>query len=129
MREDHRERVKDLCFEFAEALKERGLSHDLSKETDEIEAKGFSVIESAPYGTQAYVENLEKIKESVFRHYENNRHHPEHFKDGIRGMNLLDLVEMVMDWKSFGDAETHFLTQVKRFNIGEDLASIIKNSL
>ena len=129
MREDHREKVKDLCFEFAEALKERGLLHDLSKETDEIEARGFSVVKSAPYGTQEYVENLENIKESVFRHYENNRHHPEHFENGIRGMNLLDLVEMVMDWKSFGDAKEHLSRQIKRFDIGEDLASIIWNSL
>ena len=30
-----------------------------------------------------------------------NRHHPEHFgEDGIRGMNLPDVVEMLCDWKA-----------------------------
>lgn len=127
--EEHKEKVKDLCFEFAEALKQRGLQHDDSKLNDEVERKGFEEFQSPPYGTEAYVKHLEDIKEIVFRHYKNNSHHPEHFEDGIRGMNLLDLVEMVMDWKSFGDADKYLETQVKRFNISSDLASIIKNSL
>jgi hypothetical protein len=30
-------------------------------------------------------------------HYENNRHHPEHFKNNIDDMNLIDLIEMLCD--------------------------------
>ena len=29
-------------------------------------------------------------------HYQNNSHHPEHFIDGINGMNLIDLTEMFL---------------------------------
>jgi hypothetical protein len=33
-------------------------------------------------------------------HYPKNRHHPEHFEDGMNDMNLLDLIEMLADWKA-----------------------------
>ena len=43
---------------------------------------------------------LEALKPALDIHYANNRHHPEHFPKGIRGMDLLDLLEMICDWKA-----------------------------
>jgi hypothetical protein len=31
-------------------------------------------------------------------HYRKNSHHPESHKDGIKGMTLLDQLEMLADW-------------------------------
>jgi hypothetical protein len=34
-------------------------------------------------------------------HYSHNRHHPEFFgEDGVDGMTLVDLIEMLADWKA-----------------------------
>ena len=33
-------------------------------------------------------------------HYAANRHHPEHFSKGIDDMTLVDIVEMLCDWKA-----------------------------
>ena len=31
---------------------------------------------------------------------EQNRHHPEYYEDGIAGMTLVDLEEMLSDWEA-----------------------------
>lgn len=36
-------------------------------------------------------------REIIEKHWENNRHHPEHFKS-IEDMSELDIIEMVCDW-------------------------------
>lgn len=36
-------------------------------------------------------------KDIIEKHWENNRHHPEHFKN-VENMTELDIVEMVCDW-------------------------------
>ena len=44
---------------------------------------------------------------SLFRdhHYANSRHHPEHFAKGILDMNLIDIVEMLCDWKAASERQ------------------------
>ena len=38
------------------------------------------------------------MKPALDHHYRFNKHHPEYYADGIKGMNLIDLVEMFCDW-------------------------------
>ena len=33
-------------------------------------------------------------------HYEDNCHHPEHYRNGIHDMNMVDLIEMLCDWRA-----------------------------
>jgi len=40
------------------------------------------------------------MKPAIEHHYKNNRHHPEHFNNGIDEMNLVDLIELLCDWKA-----------------------------
>ena len=41
-----------------------------------------------------------KFKPAIDHHYANNRHHPEHWPNGINDMTLMDLIEMLADWKA-----------------------------
>jgi hypothetical protein len=64
-----------------------------------------------------------------------NPHHPEHYSDGIDGMNLLDLVEMVCDWKAAtlrhddGDIKKSVEINQKRFGMSDQLTKIIRNTV
>ena len=46
-----------------------------------------------------------------------NRHHPEHWKQGVKDMTLMELLEMLADW----------IAASKRNPNGDILASIDKN--
>ena len=86
------------------------------------------------YGTDDYKESLSRLKVALSHHYENNSHHPEHYENGVDGMNLFDLIEMFFDWKAAGerhaDGNIHKSIEVNkdRFNISEQLASILNNT-
>jgi hypothetical protein len=72
---------------------------------------------------------------ALAHHYANNRHHPEHHKDGIAGMTLLDLMEMLADWKAASErhgqasVETSIKAMAKRFGISKQLAGILVNTV
>ena len=46
------------------------------------------------YGDAEYEEHLKILDSSLKHHYSANRHHPEHFKNGIMDMHLIDIIEM-----------------------------------
>lgn len=62
----------------------------------------------------------------IEKHWENNRHHPEHFKN-LENMSELDIIEMVCDWYARSlQFKTDFLNFVKtrqetRFHFPEDI--------
>lgn len=70
------------------------------------------------YGSPEYEAFRAAMKPALDHHYARNSHHPEHYPDGINGMDLLDLVEMFCDWKAAGE----------RHNDGNILKSIEKNA-
>lgn len=98
---------------IAHRLKERAVVHDSSKYSlDEFE--GFKEINriarETPFGSQAYKDSI-KDNRAVSLHYSRNTHHPEHYQGGIDEMSLLDIVEMLCDWKAA--SETYGLTAFK----------------
>src|SRR5690606_33861728 len=119
-------------------LEERGRVHDLSK-LQSPELEGFTEytpkLRESTYGSDEYHKNLEGLKTALNHHYANNSHHPEHYENGIRGMDLLDIVEMFCDWKAatmrHADGDIHKSIEInkKRFNYSEDLEQIFKNSV
>ena len=68
-------------------------------------------------------------------HYANNSHHPEHYKNGIMGMDLIDLIEMICDWKAAternanGDIMKSIEINQKRFNYSDELKQILINTV
>ena len=74
------------------------------------------------------------MKPALDHHYANNRHHPEHFENGISDMNLIDLIEMICDWKSAtarhsdGDIKRSIIINTNRFKLSDQLAKILSNT-
>jgi hypothetical protein len=66
-------------------------------------------------------------------HYAANSHHPEHYKEGIAGMDLFDLVEMFCDWKASAERNpadgVKLEYNVRQFDISPQLAAILANTL
>ena len=129
----HREEVKSLVLEFVKKLTVQANNHDTSKLKDPektIFMENDKNYRKIKYGTEEYKEHLEKIKPALKHHYENNRHHPEHFENGIRDMNLVDIVEMFFDWYAVSnDIEKSLFYNEKRFKYSEDLTQIFINTV
>lgn len=99
----HIERVRYYIRMFTDRLALRGVNHDKSKlESPEVEVftEHTPYLATCGYGTPEYQEHIAAMKTALDHHYAQSRHHPEHFDDGILGMNLVDLVEMFCDWKA-----------------------------
>lgn len=119
-------------------LLDRADKHDASKLVDP-ELQSFvevtPVLKGLTYGSEEYRANLERIRPALTHHYANNRHHPQHFKNGIEDMTLLDIVEMFCDWAAAGkrheDGNLHTSIEINagRFNICPQLVKIFENTV
>jgi hypothetical protein len=116
----------------------RGEVHDLSKfspEEVEMFARFTPRLRGMTYGSAEYKACLAEMGAGLAHHYASNRHHPEHFPDGIRGMNIIDLLEMLIDWLASsrrhadGDPMRSIEINQKRFNMSDDLAAVFRNSV
>jgi hypothetical protein len=133
----HIERVRNLLNLFAIELLKRGELHDQSKLV-EPEVEGFTIhtknLAGATYGSPEYQEFLKALKPTLDHHYANNRHHPEHYKNGIEDMNLVDIIEMLLDWKAAserhndGNIRKSIEINAKRFNMSPQLVTICENT-
>jgi len=128
---------KKMCW-LAGELAVRGVEHDRSKFTD---AEFNTFVQFAPllktttYGDDVYRKALKDMKPALDHHYKANRHHPEHFEEGIRGMNLIDLIEMFCDWyasterQKDGDIRKSIEANQKRFHFTNELKEIFLNTV
>lgn len=158
--------------------------HDKSK-LEEPEKSMYDkftpMLRDLTYGSDEYKACLADMGVALQHHYENNSHHPEHYKmwqcpvckgvftdadaqrdarfvgdvrlcqsccahgtimectlepaSGVYGMNLIDLVEMLADWKaaSLRHADGYIMTSLEinkaRFGISDQLARILENTV
>lgn len=134
----HINRVRDLLDYCCMELMFRGQNHDQSKLCDpelSIFTEYTNKLKNMTYGSEEYKQCLAEMKPAIDHHYANNTHHPEHYNNGIDGMSLLDLIEMIVDWKaaserhSNGDIRRSLEVNVKRFNISPQLENILSNTI
>lgn len=133
----HSRRVDELLLEVLRALTLRVTHHDASK-MEEPEKPVFDRVtqrlRASTYGSDEYQGFLADMGEGLAHHYAHNRHHPEFFPDGVAGMNLVDLVEMLADWRAAGERHhdgsmTRSLELgIKRFGIEPQLAAVLANT-
>lgn len=130
----HQALVRRYLFRLVSQLQERALLHDLSKlQLDEF--TGFveinRVAREHKFGSPEYKASL-GTNEAVKLHLSRNSHHPEFYRDGIKDMSLLDLVEMVIDWLaasetygqiSFGES---LQIQKERFGMSDEQYRLIQ---
>lgn len=136
--EEHISRVKELVYLFIDQLKAQVNYHDQSKfesPEKEIFKKYTSKLKDTTYGSDKYKQYLKEMKPALDHHYKFNSHHPESFSNGIKGMNLIDIIEMFFDWKAAterhadGDIIKSISINKERFKYGDILESIFKNTI
>ncbi len=117
----HIECVRNLVQHFVVELLKRAELHDQSK-LDRPEVEAFTrltpKLATCTYGSEEYEGYRKELGAALEHHYAKNSHHPEHFKNGIDDMNLVDILELFCDWKAAS----------ARHNDGNILKSIEKNA-
>jgi hypothetical protein len=133
----HIERVRNLLCIVIDQIQVRGIMHDQSKlMTPEVEAftEFTGKLAKSTYGSAEYNAFREAMKPALDHHYARNRHHPEHHKAGINDMNLVDLVEMLCDWKAASERHDNgnilksIETNASRFDLTPQLVRILENT-
>lgn len=134
---DHIKQVQHYLDVVCLILKERARVHDLSKLGpkekpifDEVTPK----LRSITYGSPEYMQQLENLKPALDHHYANNSHHPQYYENGVNGMDLIDIIEMFVDWKAAserhqnGDIYKSIEFNKTRFEISDQLTQIFINT-
>lgn len=133
----HIERVRNLLNIIIQDLLRRAEEHDQSKlESPEVElfTEYTPKLAASVYGSPEYNELKEKMQVALDHHYAHNSHHPEFWPKGIRGMTLMDVIEMIVDWKAASERHQtgNILKSIEinkmRFNIGPELEDILLNT-
>ncbi len=135
---NHIGKVQARILQFMVELKERARDHDASK-LAEPEKSGYDQLtadlKDIVYGTDEYRAALLAAKPVIEHHYQVNSHHPEHYHDGISCMSLLDVVEMLCDWKAAsertkqGSILASLIHNKDRFGIDDQLYAILVNTV
>lgn len=133
----HIEKVRKYIRFITDRLTTRGVNHDASKlESPEVEmfADQDNNLYNLTYDSAEYQKNLEILKPALEHHYAYNRHHPQHFPNGVDDMTLIDIVEMIADWKAASERQHdgNLLVSIeknaKRFHIDDQLKKILVNT-
>jgi len=133
---EHIRHVDHFMKEIFFKLLDRKEKHDASKlEQPEKETYDTLVprLKLLKYGSPEYEALLKEMKPALAHHFANNRHHPEHFENGIDDMTLVDVVEMFCDWMAASiRSDTGFSKGLevnkKRFNMSDQLYRIFANT-
>lgn len=134
----HVRKVQSYLNTFIQDLIYRGENHDNSKfEEPELTvfAENTEKLAKIPYGGEEYKACLESVKPAIQHHYSKNRHHPEHWPDGIESMTLIDLIEMLADWKAAtarnkdGNIRKSILINAEKYNFSPQLRTIFENTV
>ena len=122
---------------FVAHLLNRASFHDASK-LKNPEREGFMTyapqLKKLTYGSEEYAATLKEMNTTINKHYEENRHHPEHFTDGINGMSLVDIIEMLCDWmaatkrRADGDIAKSIIVNKKRFDMSDSLTELLTDT-
>lgn len=136
--QEHIDEVRKQIDIICDILEERGKNHDKSK-LEDFEKPYFDEntenLAKEVYGSDEYKKSLEKLKPALEHHYKVNSHHPEHYENGIDGMNLYDIIEMWADWNAAvkrnkdGDIRKSLEINSRRFNLSNQLINIFNNTI
>ena len=134
----HIARVAELAGILGYMIIARGETHDSSKlEEPELSKweKYVPFLSKFEYGTKEYKDASNKMSDVIELHHEANRHHPQHHEHGIEDMDLVDIIELICDWKAAsertngGDIYKSIEDGQKRFGYSDDLKKILINTV
>ena len=134
----HIETVRNYLNAMITELMDRAEQHDQSKLAPpevEIFEEYTPKLRDCTYGSDEYRRFLSEMRPAIEHHNVVNRHHPEHFENGVHGMNLIDLLEMLCDWKAAtmrhndGDIRRSLEINADRFGYGPELKGLLSNTI
>jgi hypothetical protein len=134
----HIEQVRIFLARVFDDLMSRAIYHDASKlksPEKEVFDEFTPKLKASTYGSEEYEGCLQAMGEALKHHYAKNSHHPEHWPNGIRDMSLVDLLEMLCDWKAAtlrhanGDIRRSIEQNQQRFGYSDELKGILLNTL
>lgn len=157
----HIRTVQCYLRDVIKELLQRQIEHDESKlHSPEVEIfdEFTPKLADSTYGSDEYKSYLAGMKPALDHHYLMNSHHPEHYsftvcdqcgqtdaepctcggprteKCDVGRMNLIDLIEMLCDWKAAtlrhknGDLSRSIDINQKRFGYSDEMKSILHNT-
>lgn len=128
--------VQRLLHSVVKDLLDRADRHDLSK-LERPEVDGFAKakpLAGMTYGSAEFDEQKKSLQVALDHHYARNSHHPEHFKNGVNDMTLLDVLEMFVDWKASslrhndGNIRKSIEINANRFGLSPQLMRVLENT-
>ena len=134
----HIQQVQRLLGRVIQDFLRRSEAHDQSKlVSPEVEVfdEFTPKLAASTYGSDEYKGFLAAMKPALDHHYAHNSHHPEHYPNGIAGMSLLDVLEMLCDWKAAtlrhttGDIRQSIEINQQRFGYSDELKTLLLNTL
>lgn len=134
---EHIRQVRWLMVAIVDDLLKRSTAHDASK-LEEPELSVFNeytpLLRDSTYGSPEYKDFLKGMGAGLAHHYEVNDHHPEHFADGVKDMDLVQVIEMLCDWKAAtlrhadGDLASSIEKNAERFGYGPEFKRLLLNT-
>jgi hypothetical protein len=133
----HIRMVQCYLRDVIKELLQRQIEHDESKlHSPEVEIfdEFTPKLADSTYGSEEYKQYLAAMKPALDNHYLMNSHHPEHYHNGISGMSLIDLIEMLCDWKAAtlrhkdGDLARSIEMNQQRFGYTDEMKSVLTNT-
>lgn len=134
----HIRRVQHLLTLAAQELLRRGLVHDDSKLVEPEKAtfdEYTPKLKEVAYGSPEYKACTDAMDPAIQHHYSLNSHHPQFYADGVDGMDLFDLLEMLLDWKAAGERHADggdilrsIEINTERFALSPQLVAILRNT-
>jgi hypothetical protein len=133
----HIEGVRNYINRVITNLLGRAERHDQSKlESPEVEVftEYTPKLAACTFGSEEYNTFKKEMGVALEHHYARNSHHPEHHKNGINDMTLLDLIEMLVDWKAASERHNNgnILKSIEhngqRFEMSPQLIRIFENT-
>ena len=134
----HQREVANRLMDITKRILDRAMVHDDSKlgpEEKPFFDQATPRLKGLTYGSPEYRESLASIRPAIEHHNAVNSHHPEHYANGIEGMDLLDVIEMLADWKAAtmrhddGDILRSIEINSGRFGISDQLRNILVNTV
>jgi len=135
---NHVNKVRENIGRVVSELIKRGEVHDASKyeNPEKLLLDAMEYINTnegpAPYGSVEYRRRTAILKPMLQHHYAHNSHHPEHYANGVYGMSLMDIVELLCDWQAASvrnkDPEMNITHACERYCIDAQMKRIFMNT-
>lgn len=133
----HIDQVRSLLEQVVKDLRYRAAVHDASK-LQEPEKPIFDEytpkLRESTYGSDEYKGFLAGMGDGLMHHYTVNDHHPEHWLHGIADMDLIQVIEMLADWKAAtlrhenGSLSRSIAVNADRFGYGMEMHRLLWNT-